>query len=118
MLHLAFIYARAIDTVGERIEMVRVRQRQPAAAELQRRVLAPSGRVQSVANATGANTIDAFQRQGFETSCAALRSLRSKKDVQECCSWGTKRPFSRKQQASPLKGAKIWALTWSNSRAD
>ena len=30
MLHLAFVYARAIDTVGDRIEMVRVRQRQPA----------------------------------------------------------------------------------------
>ena len=30
MLNLAFVYARAIDTVGNRIEMVRVRQRQPA----------------------------------------------------------------------------------------
>ena len=30
MLHLAFVYARAIDTAGDRIEMVRVRQRQPA----------------------------------------------------------------------------------------
>jgi signal transduction histidine kinase len=28
MLHLAFVCARAIDTVGDRIEMVRVRQRQ------------------------------------------------------------------------------------------
>jgi hypothetical protein len=30
MLHLAFVCARAIDTVGDRIEIVRVRQRQPA----------------------------------------------------------------------------------------
>lgn len=30
MLQLAFVYARAIDMVGDRIEMVRVRQRQPA----------------------------------------------------------------------------------------
>jgi signal transduction histidine kinase len=30
MLQLAFVYVRAIDTAGDRIEMVRVRQRQPA----------------------------------------------------------------------------------------
>jgi signal transduction histidine kinase len=33
MLHLAFVYARAIDTVGDRMEMVRVCRRQPTDAD-------------------------------------------------------------------------------------
>ena len=43
MLHLVFVYVRAIDAVGDRIEMVRVRQRQPADADAEKigRVLEP-----------------------------------------------------------------------------